>query len=135
MDVYFHDEACARLLSARKLSSMIPYLPILLFCALYAGLTFSWALSPMVGAGYLAMSVVSFCSYALDKSAARRGERRTPESRLLMLGLLGGWPGAVLAQQWLRHKTIKQPFRTMFWMTVAVNVAGFLWLSQPALAG
>jgi uncharacterized membrane protein YsdA (DUF1294 family) len=114
---------------------MMPFLAILLFAALLAGATWAWALSPVVGAGYLAMSLLCFCSYALDKSAARRGERRTPESRLLVLGLLGGWPGALLAQQWLRHKTVKQPFRSMFWASVAVNVAGFLWLAQRALAG
>jgi uncharacterized membrane protein YsdA (DUF1294 family) len=79
---------------------------------------------------YLLMSVICFAAYALDKSAARRGERRTPESRLLLLGLLGGWPGAVLAQQWLRHKTVKQPFRSLFWLTVAVNLGLFLWLSK-----
>jgi uncharacterized membrane protein YsdA (DUF1294 family) len=82
---------------------------------------------------YLALSVVCFASYALDKSAARRGERRTPESSLLVLGLLGGWPGAVLAQQWLRHKTVKQPFRQMFWFTVVLNVAFVLWLSERIL--
>jgi uncharacterized membrane protein YsdA (DUF1294 family) len=114
---------------------MTPYLPLLLFAALYAGSTFAWRLPPLVGAGYLAMSVLCFCSYALDKSAARRGERRTPESRLLVLGLLGGWPGAVLAQQWLRHKTVKQPFRNLFWCTVAANLACFLWLSQRAIGG
>jgi uncharacterized membrane protein YsdA (DUF1294 family) len=108
---------------------MTPYLLLLLFFALYEGATFAVALSPMIGAGYLAMSVVCFCNYALDKSAARRGERRTPESRLLVLGLLGGWPGAVLAQQWLRHKTVKQPFRTMLWLTIAAHMTTFasLW--------
>jgi uncharacterized membrane protein YsdA (DUF1294 family) len=109
---------------------MTPYLPILLFAALYAGATFAWGLPPAVGGVYLALSAVCFCSYALDKSAARRGERRTPESTLLALGLFGGWPGAVLAQQWLRHKTVKQPFRRMFWLTVAANIACFLWLSR-----
>jgi uncharacterized membrane protein YsdA (DUF1294 family) len=72
---------------------------------------------------YLLMSVLCFAAYAADKSAARRGQRRTPESRLLLLGLLGGWPGALLAQQFLRHKTRKQPFRTLFWCTVALNLA------------
>jgi uncharacterized membrane protein YsdA (DUF1294 family) len=109
---------------------MMSYLPILLFAALYAGATFAWGLTPLAGAAYLAMSVACFIAYALDKSAARRGERRTPESTLLMLGLFGGWPGAVLAQQWLRHKTVKQPFRQMFWLTVALNIACFLWLSR-----
>jgi uncharacterized membrane protein YsdA (DUF1294 family) len=108
---------------------MSPYLPILLFAALYAGATYAWGLPPTVGAVYLALSIVCFASYAQDKSAARRGERRTPESRLLMLGLLGGWPGALLARHWLRHKTVKQPFRQQFWFTVAVNVVGFLWLA------
>jgi uncharacterized membrane protein YsdA (DUF1294 family) len=108
---------------------MMPYLPILLFFALYAGATFAWSLPPAVGAAYLVLSALCFIGYALDKSAARRGERRTPESRLLVLGLVGGWPGAVLAQQWLRHKTVKQPFRQMFWLTVVANTAGFLWLS------
>jgi uncharacterized membrane protein YsdA (DUF1294 family) len=111
---------------------MTPFLPIFLFALVYAGATIAWHLTPLVGAAYLAMSLVCFCGYALDKSAARKGERRTPESTLLMLGLLGGWPGAVLAQQWLRHKTVKQPFRQMFWFTVAANMACFVWLSTRA---
>jgi uncharacterized membrane protein YsdA (DUF1294 family) len=111
----------------------MPYLPILLFAALYAGATFAWQLPLAVGAAYLALSAVCFASYALDKSAARRGERRTPESTLLVLGLLGGWPGAVLAQQWLRHKTVKQPFRRKFWLSVAANLLVFLWLSERIL--
>jgi uncharacterized membrane protein YsdA (DUF1294 family) len=112
---------------------MMSYLPVLLFSALYAGAAFAWHLPPAVGCAYLAMSAACFASYALDKSAARRGGRRTPESTLLVLGLLGGWPGAVLAQQWLRHKTVKQPFRQMFWLTVAANMALFLWLSGRIL--
>lgn len=109
---------------------MIPYLPILLFAVLYAGAAHAWHVPPLAGAAYLALSVACFIAYALDKSAACKGERRTPESTLLMLGLFGGWPGAVLAQQWLRHKTVKQPFRRMFRLTIAVNVGAFLWLSQ-----
>jgi uncharacterized membrane protein YsdA (DUF1294 family) len=82
------------------------------------------------GVAYLLMSVICFASYARDKSAARRKERRTPESTLLALGLLGGWPGGLLAQQWLRHKTVKQPFRSLFWCTVAANLGLFLWLLE-----
>lgn len=72
---------------------------------------------------YLLMSALCFAAYAADKSAARRGRRRMPESRLLLLGFLGGWPGALLARHWLRHKTRKQPFRTLFWCTVAANLS------------
>lgn len=75
---------------------------------------------------YLAMSAVSFLVYASDKSAAVAGRWRIPESTLLLLGILCGWPGAVLAQQLLRHKTRKTIFVGIFWVTVVVNVAAFI---------
>lgn len=34
---------------------------------------------------------------------------------------MGGWPGALVARRVFRHKTIKQPFRAIFWLTVVVN--------------
>jgi uncharacterized membrane protein YsdA (DUF1294 family) len=72
-------------------------------------------------AAYVLMSVVLFVVYGLDKSAARRGGSRTPEWVLHLLALLGGWPGALVAQRVFRHKTVKQPFRTIFWGTVVAN--------------
>jgi len=112
----------------------MPYLPILLFAALYAGAMLAWDLPWLVGGAYLVTSLSCFVAYAIDKSAARNGGWRTPERTLLLLGLVGGWPGGVLAQQWLRHKTAKRSFQQMFWFTVVANVAGFLWLSSR-LAG
>lgn len=82
-------------------------------------------------ATYLTVSLITFIAYAIDKSAARSGNWRTSESTLHMLSLLGGWPGALVAQQKLRHKSIKQPFRAVFWLTVAVNCGVFLWLLTP----
>ena len=81
----------------------------------------------IVAAVYVAASVVAFIAYALDKSAARRGGRRVPETTLLVLGLAGGWPGALVAQQVLRHKTRKLSFRFAFWLTVIVNCAALWW--------
>jgi uncharacterized membrane protein YsdA (DUF1294 family) len=101
------------------------YLPLLLFLALYAYAALALGLPSAVGLAYVLASVVCFALYARDKAAARRGDRRTPERHLLLLGLAGGWPGALLAQQWLRHKTVKMPFRYLFWLTVGVNLAGF----------
>jgi uncharacterized membrane protein YsdA (DUF1294 family) len=72
---------------------------------------------------YGGASLVCFIAYALDKSAAIHGRRRTPERSLLLLGLACGWPGALLAQRWLRHKTVKTSFRIAFWCTVALNIA------------
>jgi len=77
---------------------------------------------------YLAASVLTFIVYAKDKSAAQRDAWRTPESTLHVLALIGGWPGALIAQQTLRHKSRKQDFRFMFWVTVIVNCGAFGWL-------
>lgn len=80
---------------------------------------------------YGAASVVTFAVYAMDKAAARRGGRRTPENTLYLLSLAGGWPGALLGQVLLRHKSAKMPFRIVFWITVAGNVAGAVLLCSP----
>jgi uncharacterized membrane protein YsdA (DUF1294 family)/cold shock CspA family protein len=80
---------------------------------------------------YLALSVLTFLVYATDKSAAKRGAWRIPENTLHMLAVIGGWPGALLAQQTLRHKSSKQEFRSIFWVTVMLNVIGFMYLASP----
>jgi uncharacterized membrane protein YsdA (DUF1294 family)/cold shock CspA family protein len=81
---------------------------------------------------YLVASAVSFQVYAHDKSAAKQNQRRTPESILHLLGLIGGWPGAFIAQQLIRHKSKKQSFQNTFWATVVLNCIGLLllWLWQ-----
>jgi uncharacterized membrane protein YsdA (DUF1294 family) len=80
---------------------------------------------------YLAASLIAFIAYARDKSAAKKGHRRTSENTLHMLALIGGWPGALIARSVLRHKSRKQPFRIIFWLTVILNCAAFAWLSTP----
>lgn len=107
------------------------YASILLFAALFGFAMSAWNLSPMVGAAYLVASATCFVMYAIDQSAARAGRWRTSESTLLLMGLACGWPGAVLAQQWLRHKSGKPSFRTLFWATVALNVGAFAYLASP----
>ena len=77
---------------------------------------------------YLAASALTYAMYAMDKSAARSGAWRTQESTLHALSLIGGWPGALIAQQVLRHKSRKEEFRFVFWLTVVINVGVFLWL-------
>ncbi len=84
--------------------------------------------SPMIFAIYIVASILTFIMYFLDKSAARKGRWRTRESTLHMLSLVGGWPGALIAQQKLHHKTQKQSFRYVFWLTVLLNIGTFIWL-------
>jgi uncharacterized membrane protein YsdA (DUF1294 family) len=79
---------------------------------------------------YLAVSLVTFGIYAMDKSAAKRGARRIPENTLHLLAFAGGWPGALVAQKVLRHKTLKTSFRIVFFLTVAANLLVVLALSK-----
>jgi len=81
---------------------------------------------------YLVVSVATFGAYAFDKSAAERGAWRTSESTLHLLALVGGWPGALVAQTRLRHKSRKQPFRAVFWTTVVLNCGAFVWFLTPS---
>ncbi len=77
---------------------------------------------------YLAASALTFIAYALDKSAAKSNQWRTKESTLHLFSLVGGWPGALLAQRTLRHKSKKEEFQTVFWVTVIVNCFALGWL-------
>lgn len=107
------------------------YFVIPLFALVFLGIAFVWGMPRWVPLLYLVASVVCFAAYRHDKSAAESGARRTPESTLILLGLVGGWPGAILAQQILRHKSAKTSFRAAFWASVVVNIAGLVWLTTP----
>ncbi|MGR5150234.1 DUF1294 domain-containing protein [Photobacterium alginatilyticum] len=80
---------------------------------------------------YVLLSIITFAIYALDKRAAKKGEWRTSENTLHFLALIGGWPGALIAQNQLRHKSQKQPFKTILWMTIVLNCSAFIWLLTP----
>ena len=77
---------------------------------------------------YAVLSPLTYFVYAWDKSSARQGHWRTSESTLHLLALAGGWPGAAIAQQRLRHKSQKKDFRMIFWLTVVVNLVALYWL-------
>jgi len=81
---------------------------------------------------YTGASVVAFIAYGLDKSAARNGRWRTKESTLHMLALVGGWPGALLAQRVYRHKSKKREFQVVFWAIVLLNCGVLGWAMLPA---
>ncbi len=66
-------------------------------------------------------SLAALLLYAKDKAAAQRGRWRTPENTLHLVALLGGWPGALMAQGLFHHKRSKRSFQAAFWLTVLVN--------------
>ncbi len=75
----------------------------------------------IVLAVHAVVSAVTFAVYAFDKHRAGTAGRRIPERTLHVLALFGGWPGAFLGQQILRHKTRKLPFQIVYWITVAIH--------------
>lgn len=105
----------------------------LVFFALLGVLAVVGVLPVFVVVASVLMSLFAFALYRADKSAAIQGARRTPEATLQVVSLLGGWPGALIAQRVYRHKTRKQPFQTLFWVTVVTNCAALIWVAagQP----
>ncbi len=93
--------------------------------------------SAWVATFYAAMSLATFAFYVTDKRAAVAGGWRTSEGALQAAALLGGWPGGVLAQQFVRHKNRKRSFQLVFWLATFVNVIVFVLLSTtwPHLEG
>jgi uncharacterized membrane protein YsdA (DUF1294 family) len=81
----------------------------------------------LVLAAYAVMSLVAVALYAADKRRAARGEWRVSETTLHLVALLGGWPGAWIAQQTLRHKRQKRAFMIVFWIIVAAHGAAWWW--------
>ncbi|MGV8333982.1 DUF1294 domain-containing protein, partial [Pseudomonas aeruginosa] len=69
------------------------------------------ALWPLLA--YPLASLLAFALYWQDKRSAARGDWRTPEVRLHLFELLGGWPGALFAQQVFRHKVL---LHQLFWL-------------------
>jgi len=101
------------------------------FIVLYVVVGILWQPPLVLAAIYVAASFITFRAYAKDKQAAQRSEWRTPEATLHLLAFAGGWPGALFAQQLLRHKSAKREFRMCFWITVIMNVAGFVLFCSP----
>ena len=92
-----------------------------------------WTRCPsLLLAAYGLFSGVAFLMYGADKSAAEQGRWRTSESTLHTIALVGGWPGALVARRVFRHKTTKQPFRTIFWFTVIANCVALAWFVYEA---
>lgn len=106
--------------SAARVLALVALPALCVYAAIF------WGMRLWVPAAYAGLSLLTFFAYAFDKSAAIAGRWRTPENTLHTLGLIGGWPGALLAQQLLRHKSSKPSFIATFWITVALNLGAFV---------
>jgi len=101
---------------------------IVLFCSFLLILVLAGRLPLSVLGVYFIASSLTFLAYAIDKSAAQNNRWRTKESTLHLFGIVGGWPGALLAQKTFRHKSKKEEFQTVFWATVIINCFALGWL-------
>ena len=112
-------------------SSRFSYGVLLLWLVLMLTAASIWSVPRFIWLVYAGLSVLTFMAYWQDKWSAQKGQWRTPEKTLQTMALAGGWPGALLAQQWLRHKSSKTRFQQEFWLMVLINVAAVLWLCSP----
>lgn len=120
--------------SARARTSVANFIAIAAFVTVISVVNSQWPQPGWIGALYAGTSAATIIYYRTDKKAAVAGGRRVPEQTLLLLGLIGGWPGAIIAQQVLRHKTQKRSFRIKFWWTVVGNMVAYLLVATPLLA-
>jgi len=122
--------------SAARRGPPWPLLSVVTLCAfpvVYAAASWMWGVSAYVLAAYAVLSAVAFVVYRADKSAAERNAWRVPEANLHLLSLVGGWPGATLAQQFLRHKSKKAEFRFVHWAVVLANLGAFWFLARAGV--
>ena len=58
----------------------------------------------------IAVNVLAFSVYGMDKHKAKAGQWRVPESQLLLLAAIGGSVGALMGMRTFHHKTRKPKF-------------------------
>ena len=117
-----------RKIKAAKRATKWPLYCVLVFAAVLSAAVAMAKLPLYVPLLYAGLSVVTFMAYWLDKRKAQSGLWRTPESTLQFMALLGGWPGALLAQSYLRHKSQKRAFLQVFYFAALLNLIALAWL-------
>jgi uncharacterized membrane protein YsdA (DUF1294 family)/cold shock CspA family protein len=80
---------------------------------------------------YVVASTLAFYFYKHDKKLAESHQWRISESTLHLCSLIGGWPGAALAQKLVHHKSKKRSFQIVYWFTIVLNSIAFFWLLSP----
>ena len=105
----------ARRIPAAPITFAMSFLVAVTALAALGRLEMSWLVL------YYGASIITYGIYARDKTAAQNAGWRVPESTLHLMSLVGGWPGALIAQALLRHKTRKTSFLIGYWLTVIVN--------------
>lgn len=111
---------------SRHSNSQMPFHPIYILMGVYwITLLVASAFAAIPNFFLLILSLINaytYWIYAKDKQAAQNNTQRIPEQHLLMMSLVGGWTAAWFAQQNLRHKTQKQPFKKYHHIMIILNI-------------
>ena len=93
-------------------------------------------LLPWLIAGYvLAVNLIAFLLFGVDKRRAKKGLWRIPEKTLFLSALLGGCPGAILGMKTFHHKTLHKRFRFGLPAILVLQIILILvWLLWPVLS-
>lgn len=70
----------------------------------------------------VAINIVVFFVYGIDKLKAKRNRWRIPESTLLLLAVIGGSVGALLGMKVWHHKTMHKKFIYGIPLIIAVQI-------------
>ena len=70
----------------------------------------------------IAINLIAFAFYGIDKRKAIKGNRRIPEKTLILLVVIGGAFGGFLGMKLFHHKTQKKKF----YITVPIFVVLYL---------
>jgi len=86
-----------------------------------------------IAALLIIVNLTAFVLFYYDKHAAQDRLWRISEGTLLLVALIGGSVGAIVGQQVMRHKTRKEPFRTMLYSIPVLQIVAITWLfiEQP----
>ena len=71
----------------------------------------------------IAINVITFLIYGIDKFKAKKGKWRIPESSLLLLAIIGGSIGAWLGIKVWHHKTLHKKFKYGIPLIVIIQIA------------
>ena len=81
---------------------------------------------------YLAIvNVRAMLFFGWDKLCAKKDRWRVPELRLMLLALVGGSIGALLAMKTFRHKTMHFKFKYGIPLILLLQVAEVVYLHWP----
>ena len=126
-NVLFREQPAGREKKEPKPHGVLPACVFALsFIGTVATLTALGRLNWLIPVVYLTASLLTFCVYAFDKSAAMNRRWRTSESTLHALSFAGGWPGALIAQRLFFHKSKKASFQDTFRFIVVLHLAAIV---------